>query len=97
MLLEALFEQAHNPGADISLFPSSLVMFLLSSLFLLREGHCWWWVPLLAPLIGGVIGAAIYKLLVELHHPAPPRIYMAPPTEMELEKGGTSEVCLSQA
>lgn len=34
-----------------------------------RAGNCWWWVPLVAPFIGGVLGALIYKALVELHHP----------------------------
>ncbi|XP_051959898.1 aquaporin-7-like [Xyrauchen texanus] len=35
-----------------------------------RAGNGWWWVPLVAPLFGGVIGALIYKAFVELHHPA---------------------------
>nr|XP_057926952.1 aquaporin-7 isoform X2 [Doryrhamphus excisus] len=34
-----------------------------------RSGNGWWWVPIVAPTIGGVLGAGIYKLLVELHHP----------------------------
>ncbi|XP_035248109.1 aquaporin-7 [Anguilla anguilla] len=59
-----------------------------------RAGQNWWWVPLLAPLIGGVMGAGIYKLFVELHHPAPPRIYGAQPREAELEKSATSELCV---
>ncbi|XP_076027118.1 aquaporin-7 [Genypterus blacodes] len=36
-----------------------------------RAGNSWWWVPIVAPLIGGVVGAGLYKILVELHHPAP--------------------------
>ncbi|KAJ8260806.1 hypothetical protein COCON_G00165290 [Conger conger] len=62
-----------------------------------RAGHSWWWVPLLAPLIGGVMGAAVYKLFIELHHPPLPRLYMAPPADTELEKTGTAEVCVTQA
>lgn len=38
---------------------------------LCRAGNCWWWVPLVAPLIGGVLGAGVYKAFVELHHPHP--------------------------
>ncbi|KAJ8338732.1 hypothetical protein SKAU_G00355180 [Synaphobranchus kaupii] len=57
-------------------------------------GHSWWWVPLLAPPIGGVMGAAIYKLFVELHHPAPPRICGTPLTEAELGKSGTTDACV---
>ncbi|XP_062313942.1 aquaporin-7 [Osmerus eperlanus] len=34
-----------------------------------RADKGWWWVPVVAPLVGGVIGAAIYKVFVELHHP----------------------------
>lgn len=35
-----------------------------------RAGNGWWWVPVVAPLVGGVLGAGLYKALVELHHPA---------------------------
>ncbi|XP_056461391.1 aquaporin-7 isoform X2 [Gadus chalcogrammus] len=35
-----------------------------------RAGNGWWWVPVVAPLLGGVMGAGLYKALVELHHPA---------------------------
>lgn len=34
-----------------------------------RSGNGWWWVPLIAPPIGGILGAGIYKVFVELHHP----------------------------
>ncbi|XP_028262036.1 aquaporin-7 [Parambassis ranga] len=34
-----------------------------------RSGNGWWWVPLVAPPIGGVLGAGVYKAFVELHHP----------------------------
>jgi MIP family channel proteins len=29
----------------------------------------WWWVPIVAPSIGGVVGAAAYDVLVARHHP----------------------------
>ncbi|XP_037108951.1 aquaporin-7 [Syngnathus acus] len=32
-------------------------------------GNGWWWVPIVAPMVGGVLGAGVYKVLVELHHP----------------------------
>ncbi|KAJ3602306.1 hypothetical protein NHX12_030065 [Muraenolepis orangiensis] len=32
-------------------------------------GSGWWWVPIVAPSLGGVMGAGLYKALVELHHP----------------------------
>nr|XP_046240370.1 aquaporin-7 [Scatophagus argus] len=34
-----------------------------------RSGNGWWWVPLVAPPIGGLLGAGVYKALVEMHHP----------------------------
>ncbi|XP_072134533.1 aquaporin-9b isoform X2 [Mobula birostris] len=33
-----------------------------------RAGDGWWWVPVVAPLIGGVLGSSIYVLFIELHH-----------------------------
>lgn len=44
-------------------------MFTIIGLYLYRAGNGWWWVPLVAPCIGGVLGAGIYKALVEMHHP----------------------------
>ncbi|KAJ3596393.1 hypothetical protein NHX12_002800 [Muraenolepis orangiensis] len=29
----------------------------------------WWWIPVAGPMVGGVVGAVLYYLLVELHHP----------------------------
>ncbi|XP_057701690.1 aquaporin-7 [Corythoichthys intestinalis] len=34
-----------------------------------RAGNGWWWVPIVAPTIGGVLGAGLYMVLIELHHP----------------------------
>lgn len=43
--------------------------FIVICLYLCRSGNGWWWVPLIAPLIGGLLGAGLYKALVEMHHP----------------------------
>jgi MIP family channel proteins len=32
-------------------------------------GNGWWWVPIVAPLAGGVIGIYVYDLFVATHHP----------------------------
>jgi len=37
-----------------------------------RWGNNWWWVPIAGPLVGGVLGGGIYKLLIGNHHPASP-------------------------
>ncbi|KAK1802275.1 hypothetical protein P4O66_021941, partial [Electrophorus voltai] len=34
-----------------------------------RAGGYWWWIPVAGPMVGGVLGAMIYLLLIELHHP----------------------------
>lgn len=34
-----------------------------------RAGHGWWWVPLLAPSLGGVLGGFVYDALVGKRHP----------------------------
>ncbi|XP_021463056.2 aquaporin-9-like [Oncorhynchus mykiss] len=36
-----------------------------------RAGGCWWWIPVAGPMVGGVVGAAIYFLFIELHHAKP--------------------------
>ncbi|KAF4091086.1 hypothetical protein AMELA_G00033070 [Ameiurus melas] len=36
-----------------------------------RAGGCWWWIPVGGPMVGGVLGAMIYYLLIELHHIEP--------------------------
>ncbi|KAL8184550.1 UNVERIFIED_CONTAM: Aquaporin-10 [Gekko kuhli] len=32
-------------------------------------GNYWWWVPIVAPMVGSATGTAIYQLCVEFHHP----------------------------
>jgi MIP family channel proteins len=34
-----------------------------------RASNHWWWVPLVAPCLGGVAGGFIYDLLIGNHHP----------------------------
>ncbi|XP_010878699.1 aquaporin-9b [Esox lucius] len=34
-------------------------------------GGCWWWVPVAGPMVGGVLGAVMYFLFIELHHAEP--------------------------
>uniref|UniRef100_A0A8C6LLC5 Aquaporin 10b n=1 Tax=Nothobranchius furzeri TaxID=105023 RepID=A0A8C6LLC5_NOTFU len=35
-----------------------------------RAGGGWWWVPIVAPCIGALLGTLVYELLVEVHHPS---------------------------
>ncbi|KAJ8340468.1 hypothetical protein SKAU_G00351010 [Synaphobranchus kaupii] len=34
------------------------------------SGH-WWWIPVAGPMVGGVVGAVVYLLFIELHHGEP--------------------------
>ncbi|KAK1891816.1 Aquaporin-9 [Dissostichus eleginoides] len=36
-----------------------------------RAGGCWWWIPVAGPMVGGAVGAGVYFLFIELHHPQP--------------------------
>ncbi len=34
-----------------------------------RAGHGWWWVPLVAPCLGALLGGFVYDQLITRHHP----------------------------
>jgi MIP family channel proteins len=34
-----------------------------------RAGNGWWWVPIVGPLIGGVLGGYVYDTFITRHHP----------------------------
>ncbi|KAM7401789.1 hypothetical protein PAMP_017068 [Pampus punctatissimus] len=61
---------AINPTRDIA--PRVFTAIAGWGVDVFRSGNGWWWVPLVAPPIGGVLGAGLYKALVELHHPVLP-------------------------
>ncbi|XP_058841981.1 aquaporin-7 isoform X2 [Acipenser ruthenus] len=48
-------------------------------------GNGWWWIPVVAPMVGSVTGSLLYKLFIEYHHPS----------EMHLEEG-LGGVCSDQ-
>ncbi|XP_035252445.1 aquaporin-9-like [Anguilla anguilla] len=31
----------------------------------------WWWIPVAGPMVGGIVGAVVYFLFIELHHARP--------------------------
>ena len=34
-----------------------------------RAGNGWWWVPIVGPLVGGVLGGAVYDFFITRRHP----------------------------
>lgn len=36
---------------------------------ILSRGNGWWWVPLVAPLLGAAVGTYLYQLFVAFHYP----------------------------
>jgi MIP family channel proteins len=36
-----------------------------------RAGNGWWWVPIVGPLIGGVLGGLVYDFFITRRHPDP--------------------------
>ncbi|XP_043978779.1 aquaporin-7 [Gambusia affinis] len=48
-----------------------------------RAGNYWFWVPIVATPIGAVLGAGLYKICVQMHHPDP--------SEQYREKGPSEE------
>jgi MIP family channel proteins len=58
---------AINPARDLG---PRLFTFLAgwgSEVF--RAGGNWWWVPIVAPCLGGLLGGLVYDLLITRHHP----------------------------
>ncbi|XP_056269511.1 aquaporin-10b [Pseudoliparis swirei] len=37
-----------------------------------KAGGGWWWVPIVAPCVGALLGTLIYELMIEVHHPLRP-------------------------
>ncbi|KAM4809943.1 aquaporin-7 [Rhinophrynus dorsalis] len=57
---------AINPARDLA--PRFFTAIAGWGLEVFRAGHYWSWVPVVAPLVGSLTGAFLYKLLVGLHH-----------------------------
>ncbi|XP_072494250.1 aquaporin-10 [Notamacropus eugenii] len=56
-----------NPARDLGPRLFTYVAGWGSEVF--SAGNGWWWVPVVAPMVGAVLGTATYQLLVGLHHP----------------------------
>jgi glycerol uptake facilitator-like aquaporin len=58
---------AINPARDLGPRLFTAVAGWGGAVFTAANG--WWWVPVVAPLAGGVLGAVLYDLFVGSHHP----------------------------
>ena len=41
----------------------------MSFVFLYRAADNWFWIPVLGQFVGGILGALLYILTIEMHHP----------------------------
>nr|XP_020465043.1 aquaporin-9 isoform X2 [Monopterus albus] len=58
-----------NPARDLG--PRFFTALAGWGMDVFRAGGCWWWIPVTGPMVGGAVGAGIYFLFIELHHPEP--------------------------
>lgn len=56
---------AINPARDLP--PRIFTAIAGWGLEVFRAGNNWWWIPLVAPMLGSIAGAFIYKLFVGIH------------------------------
>ncbi|XP_049890354.1 aquaporin-10b [Epinephelus moara] len=61
---------AINPARD---FGPRLFTFIAGwGVDVFKAGGGWWWVPIVAPCVGALLGTLIYELMIEVHHPLSP-------------------------
>lgn len=63
-----------------------MTYFLPLYILLSSTADHWWWIPVFGPLIGGITGAVVYFLLIELHHSEPAEKSEQKPEEEEDEE-----------
>ncbi|TRY56947.1 hypothetical protein DNTS_023881 [Danionella cerebrum] len=73
-----------NPARDLG--PRLFTAAAGWGLEVFSTGDYWWWIPVAGPLVGGVVGAVIYFLLIELHHPIQSENLQEVPEEEEEEE-----------
>ncbi|XP_074862839.1 aquaporin-9 [Carettochelys insculpta] len=58
---------AMNPARDLS--PRIFTAIAGWGFEVFTAGNNWWWVPTVAPMMGGIIGAITYIIFIDIHHP----------------------------
>jgi glycerol uptake facilitator-like aquaporin len=59
---------AINPARDLGPRLFTAVAGWGPKVFTVHNGM-WWWVPVVGPLIGGVLGGFVYDVFIARHHP----------------------------
>ncbi|KAJ0003419.1 hypothetical protein NQD34_008517, partial [Periophthalmus magnuspinnatus] len=57
---------ALNPARDLG--PRLLIYFIGWGEDVFKAGGGWWWVPVLAPCVGALLGTLVYEIMIEVHH-----------------------------
>jgi len=60
------------------------------------KSYGWFWIPIVGPLIGAVVGAWIYQLAIGIHQPADDE-YLAVPAHDQQPLTGTNDVKVTEA
>ena len=68
-LYQSIFSGGINPARDLGPRLFGLMMFGSEAF---AGQHMFFWIPLVAPLVGGVIAAWTYLLTISAHHPDSP-------------------------
>uniref|UniRef100_A0A8C5P7J2 Uncharacterized protein n=1 Tax=Leptobrachium leishanense TaxID=445787 RepID=A0A8C5P7J2_9ANUR len=56
-----------NPARDLA--PRIFTAMAGWGLEVFWAGGNWWWVPVIGPMVGALVGVFIYMVLIEIHHP----------------------------
>ncbi|KAG3261941.1 aquaporin-9 isoform X1 [Ictidomys tridecemlineatus] len=75
---------AMNPARDLS--PRIFTALAGWGFEVFTAGNNFWWIPVVGPMIGSVIGGLLYFLLIEIHHPDPEPDFKAKQSEDKQEK-----------
>ncbi|XP_004374666.1 aquaporin-9 [Trichechus manatus latirostris] len=75
---------AMNPARDLSPRLFTALAGWGSDVF--TAGNNFWWIPVVGPMVGAIVGGLIYVLIIEIHHPDPDTGLTAQPSKDQAEK-----------
>lgn len=71
-----------NPARDLGPRLFTLVIGYGVEVFSYKD-YCWFWIPIVGPFIGAVLGAWIYELTIGIHVPADDEYESVPNRELQ--------------